>query len=324
MMSGMPLHNGITFIVTRRCPLQCDHCVMESGPWYRDYLTGRQMKTWISEARSLGITRVSYSGGDPVLYLRDLGEAIAYAHDRGMVNSLFTSGFWAPTVEKGASTLKRLSGVDVLGLSTSTFHEQFVPLDRIVNAVIAAREVGISGVAVQVADFAEPAAEIQRRLREMLPADAQRIPIERQSIFRAGRSVAALSIPEEEYAPVDELDTSCPAPALTIEPDGLLRGCCSSLLALKDANPLILGDLGNEPLRSVLDRAARQRHYHVIRTEGLGPVIQALREDGLSAAIPDKAVNACDLCYQLYRQPEVTAHLKQRFSGEVASEGEAP
>lgn len=309
------LHNGITFIVTRRCPLECDHCVMESGGWYQDHLTGAEMQGWLQAAHQLGITRASYSGGDPVLVLKDLTEAVACAHDLGMVNSLFTSAFWATSVAKGIATLKRLSGVDVMGISTSPYHQNFVPLERVANAIIAAREIDACAVEVQVSSFRRDAAEVADRLRSLLPEDLRGVPIHPQSIFAAGRAQTTLEIPEEEYLPLAAVDKKCPAPALTVEPDGLLRGCCSSLLALKAKNPFILGDLRAEKMSNVLERAAQEPHYQTMRSLGMEPILQILKEDHLDRHVPERAVNACDLCFRLYSQPEVTAHLQQHFAG---------
>lgn len=322
-MSVEGLHDGLTFIVTRRCPLQCEHCVMESGPWYQEHLTAEDMKAWLGAANEFGITRVSYSGGDPVLYLQDLVDTMAFAHDLGMKNSLFTSAFWASTVEQGKSLLARLKGLDILGLSTSSFHESFVPLSRIANAVAAAVELGLKAVEVQIADFDGPAAEIEARIRAMLPPLAREIPIRRQSVFRAGRASHTLTIPEQALAPTDEIDMRCPAPALTVEPDGLLRGCCSALLALKRANPFILGDLRTERMQAVLDRVTRLRHYQTVRTQGLAPIVALLRENGLGEAVPDRVVNSCDLCYRLYARRDVAEYLTSRFSNSHTEGGGA-
>jgi hypothetical protein len=308
------LHNGITFIVTRRCPLQCEHCVMESGPEYRDHLTGADMKAWLYEAHQIGVTRASYSGGDPVLMLRDLSEALVYGRELGMINSVFTSAFWAPSVERGVSTLRRLAAVDILGISTSPHHQRFVPLERVANAVVAADEAGVRGVEVQVSSFRRDAVSLEARLRELLPQRLRDVRVRHQSIFAAGRAATAMTIPEGEYLPLASLDMSCPAPALTVEPDGLLRGCCSSLLALKEHNPLILGDLRSERFVDVAGRAARSAHYQTIRSEGLAPIVRMLERDGLGASIPRLAVNACDLCFRLYAQPNVAAHVRERFA----------
>lgn len=319
-MSLQGLHDGLTFIVTRRCPLQCEHCVMESGPWYHEHLTAEDMKAWLAGAREFGITRVSYSGGDPVLCIQDLSEAIAFAHDLGMKNSLFTSAFWAATVEQGKSLLGRLKGLDILGLSASSFHERFVPLSRIANAIVAAVELGLQAVEVQIADFEGPAADIEARIRAMLPPLAREIPMRRQSVFSAGRAAQTLTVPEQALVPTERIDMRCPAPALTVEPDGLLRGCCSALLALKEANPFILGDLRSERMQVVLDRATRLKHYQTVRTRGLAPIVSLLREDGLKESVPDRVVNSCDLCYRLYAQKDVAEHLSWRLANAHSEE----
>ena len=78
--------------LTHRCPLRCPYC---SNPVEleraSEELTEEEWRRVLSEAASLGVLQVHFSGGEPMVR-RDLLSLIAAASDHGLYGNLITSG----------------------------------------------------------------------------------------------------------------------------------------------------------------------------------------------------------------------------------------
>jgi len=83
----------ITIGVTYRCQCRCVHCstnVPNREP--SSELDTGQVKSIIDQARKLGIVRVTFFGGEPLLR-SDIVELVRYAHNAGMLTRINTNGW---------------------------------------------------------------------------------------------------------------------------------------------------------------------------------------------------------------------------------------
>jgi Fe-coproporphyrin III synthase len=76
---------------TRACNLRCLHCYSNSGPQHRDALDIKLLNGAITDACHEGYTRVSVSGGEPLMY-RHLRPLLEHARGLGLHTSLTTNG----------------------------------------------------------------------------------------------------------------------------------------------------------------------------------------------------------------------------------------
>ncbi|WP_198372375.1 radical SAM protein [Roseomonas rosulenta] len=97
---------------TRHCNLRCRHCYSLSGPEERDALPARLLIDALADARAQGYGRVSFSGGEPMLY-RGLQEVLRQARALGMLATLTTNGI--PLTERRVASLAGL--VDLIAIS---------------------------------------------------------------------------------------------------------------------------------------------------------------------------------------------------------------
>jgi len=85
----------ITVGVTYNCQCRCVHC--SSGvPELNKSLKDKEMTTWqikelIDQAVRIGIPRITYFGGEPLLR-KDIFELISYANSKGMLTRINTNG----------------------------------------------------------------------------------------------------------------------------------------------------------------------------------------------------------------------------------------
>lgn len=101
-----------TISVTPRCNLKCTYC-FQTGRNQKLEPTFEQLRHIIKDARSLGVTRLSLSGGEPLLR-DDLDELIHFASQLDLVVGVDTNGMLL-TLERGKDLLA--SGLGYLCVS---------------------------------------------------------------------------------------------------------------------------------------------------------------------------------------------------------------
>lgn len=112
--------------VTYNCQCRCEHCVV--GPELNektDDLSQNEIYNILKDARSLGIRRVSFFGGEPLLR-RDLPDIIRDTKKVGLRSTIYTNGLLLS--EDNVKSLKE-AGLDrcnvSLDSSDSNTHDQF-------------------------------------------------------------------------------------------------------------------------------------------------------------------------------------------------------
>lgn len=90
--TGARVPFAMTFNLTHRCNLRCDHCTFPANPAAE--LSTAEVRSAIDELTAAGMARVSFSGGEPLLR-DDLPDLVAHARRRGLFTSLNTNGLLA-------------------------------------------------------------------------------------------------------------------------------------------------------------------------------------------------------------------------------------
>jgi hypothetical protein len=95
--------------------------------------------------RIASFKRIVFTGGECFLLGRELDALIAHAHGLGFDTRAISNGYWAVSDRAARDRVAALAaaGLDEIVLSTGTFHQRFVPLDRIVHAARATARAGI-------------------------------------------------------------------------------------------------------------------------------------------------------------------------------------
>lgn len=134
---------ALTFVVTDRCNVSCDFCAPGCGPALRQRLTGEQMNKVVEDvARAHPLRLVVFTGGEPMLYWKDLRDTIERVRARSPLAAIriVTNVYWATSVRRATSILSALreAGLTELNYSVDDFHQEHIPEQRIVNGVEAA------------------------------------------------------------------------------------------------------------------------------------------------------------------------------------------
>ena len=119
--------NHISWNVTKRCNLFCDHCYRDSGPYTNTNteLSTEEGKKLVREIKKAGLNIIVFSGGEPLLR-GDIYELIEYTSSLGITSFMGSNGTLIN--QEVAKHLKEI-GLDAIAISldslTPKVHDQF-------------------------------------------------------------------------------------------------------------------------------------------------------------------------------------------------------
>jgi len=121
--------------LTDECPLFCIHCSNSSGPSRRLAFPFANLKNLIIQARTLGVSNLVFSGGEPLRYSR-LHDALLCAQMNAVPTTLFTTGVADP-LSRLPISVTDWSSLAIAGLRTAAFSVYSSPEQRdIHNAIV--------------------------------------------------------------------------------------------------------------------------------------------------------------------------------------------
>ncbi|NMB92821.1 MAG: radical SAM protein [Flexilinea flocculi] len=286
---------GLAFIMTDRCSASCGMCCFSCSPHNKQRLDKELVKDWIRQAADLGTVKsIGFSGGEAILYYDDLRECVAFAHQYGLYSTLVSNGFWAADLEKGRSLLGGLvkDGLKHLSLSVDQFHQEYVPLESVRNAMRLGEEFHVlSAVTLMELRDGYSAAHYMEALRpQIYGTDLIVYPA-----FPAG--AANINIPEGQFIKACNADTArCPFDNhITILFDGSLMMCCSQFS--KDIPPVHLGNYKDTTLNEAIQNFNDNPFIYVLLKDGFKFYVDLARSLGFQ--VDSYYCVSCHLCHHL-------------------------
>lgn len=306
---------SLVLLMTLRCPLECAHCVVESNPRRREELDIETMRQLIREGKQLGVQTLGLTGGEPMLNPKLVYNLHSLATSLGMKTIMITSAFFAVTKARAIALLEPLADLHLLGLSTDSYHQDFVGVDRIRHAIAASHELGISKVELQVAHTGAP--DIVRKLKSRLGDEGDLVTVREQKVWPVAQGIDLCRADSGYLVPIDELDLRCPMVGPVVTPDHRVHACCSALLNLKQADPLVLGNVQQESLKTIWTKATCNPYYNSIRKSGLRPLVTLLKAGGMVEQLDEKYVDVCHLCHSIHKNTKLTDFLRSSVAALV-------
>jgi hypothetical protein len=223
---------------------------------------------------------------------------------------VITSAFFARSMDQAVRVLEPYAELDMLGISTDVYHQQFTELGRVRYAIRAAKHLGMPRIEVQVAFLEEGAID---KVRVELGADGDGVVIRGQVVWPVGRATQLLPGFEAALVPVEQLDLRCPMVGPVVTPDGKVHACCSALLDLKEKDPLILGDVTHDDLHDVMERADSDIYYNFLKKFGLLPIVKMIQKSPCSGVIKPGYTDVCHLCHDIHSNPQSRELVLNKF-----------
>jgi hypothetical protein len=313
----------LSILTTRRCTAACDHCCVGASPTATTAIPPARMHGLIDEAKRIpSIARIVFTGGECFLLGRELDALIAHAHGLEFQTRVVSNAYWAVN-ERAAServTKLRTAGLDEIMLSTGTFHQRFVPVERVVHAARAAAAAAMPvRISIELCD--------QSEFDDAVLSDALRTEIANGFVCLArdpwihdagGRGESALTHDRSGASDAAYAAASgrC-AQILTIvsvTPDQMLTACCG--FPLEELAALHIGSVAERPLDDVLAHATNDLLQMWLHVAGPSGVAEFVARHVPGYRLPAFA-SICQACVALQRD-RVAMSVLAEHGGDVA------
>ena len=295
-------------IITERCNIHCSHCLSDD---VRSKNTARDMPIddiccYIDRAAAISAKTnqrlsVSLSGGEPFLCYEKLLEGIRRANGNGAEKiSTVSNGFWGSDEEyafRAAAELKE-AGLSLIYFSLDDFHQEYVPLAYVYQAVAACRQVGLAfGIKTVVTRKTSRLPEVLSGLGELLLG--LRVIVEEIPCISEGS--ARVQIPEEDLLFKEGIpkDPCTMGMMLVIYPDGSTFPCCAPW-----NESLYLGNAGDADFDVLYSKMKDRPLLKILREKGPHFFVPHFEQVGHSLQ-PHRYIDNCDLCQRILTHPAV-------------------
>lgn len=311
----------LSLLTTMYCTAQCRNCCFQCSPKNRDSMSLNDMLFYIDKIKDNfhSIKTVVFSGGECTSLKEDLLNAISYSKKKGLTTRIVTNAFWATSYEKSYEFLNRLRqhGLDEINYSTGDDHQEWVPYDNIINACLAARDIGFN-VLINVeshpkSSFNSFVFERDNRIskyigKDLLDPNCIKImqgvwmPIDEEAKQKREHIDV---IPQ--YKPCDSLFQT-----LSIVPNGDIY-CCCGLTCLKNS----FLKIGNAHFFSKKDIISNQFDDLLkvwIHIEGPYKVLEFLyRNDPQKLSNIDYSMHVCEVCHTIFNDIQNIKDIKENI-----------
>lgn len=309
---------GLSYTLT--CNARCAHCSVWSSPELKGKLGLDKAIECIKEAAEFGIHIVALTGGEPTVFLNDLFTIMEVGYNHyGTKFAITTNAYWARTPEKAREIVQHMAdnGLIHLRMSADRYHQEYIPLERVIWAVEA-------GVAYDV----PTRVDIVMRRRDPKSVKIwslfKKYPIEVgiQALAPKGRAL-------ENYSQNDFPTTSLQAIRLgscrqagevMVHHNGYVSICCNFdrvVMATPEMlaeSPYILGNVYEEPLSCILERNEHNPISRLIRYEGPYGIYKLLMyyfKEELDILLRPRYGNPCILCDELMCSSRLIPYIKR-------------
>jgi organic radical activating enzyme len=290
-------------MLTYKCTISCPHCIVEAGPKRRKEMGLEEALDWIrqvSSYRNKYILSLGLTGGEPFYDLDRLEVISSHARRLGLFVTTVTNAFWAPTRTRALEVLQRMKGIQMISLSTDAHHLKQIPIENIKNAAWAARETGhLYDLAICTDSKTDPSfLRLEEALRTSGEAEHMKVtvtaPVGRAQNLMGHLNFATESVPARGGCVL--------ASSPLVFPNGKVIGCTGAFVALPPTHPMLLGDLRQESLETILDRSESNPYVHAARLWGPYGLSVILREHGFGNLLPREYIKdcPCDACFKLF------------------------
>ena len=300
----MKIHN-VLINVTERCRVGCRHCGYISSKRDRE-MTADEMDSWVGQVCGYGVGQVIFTGGEAFERFEMLARGVQSAARNGARSAVFTSAFWAKSPALARETLRGVSGLWKLYVSTDKYHQERVPLEHVYYALDAAIEAGIPQVAVVITYAA------QKDLEEVsgwYSRYGDRVEIVSQPLIPnkgmrrdESQSAAPLDLSPKSF------EHSCFLETPLINPNGDIFACHIGKVDAHRSirnSPYSLGSLRESPFAGIMQNSLRRADYGFLLAHGPRGVAESMQVSPEAAkALPRcRFTSGCDMCMSVMLTP---------------------
>ena len=244
-----------------------------------------------------GVGGISFSAGEPFLYLDEIAQLVQLCSQSGIYTRIVTNSFWAKSAESADRLVAELKekGLCQLRLSFSRWHQKNVNRLNVLNAAQSCQKIGLNYFISFVTDFSEEDDQQEQFLRD------HQLTFFPEPVIYAGR---AESFPRRSILTDYQANCCDMNPYLT--PDFDMYACCDAGSHFPATNFFYLGNLADNTLDQLFVKSETDLLHNLIRTMGITNIASY-------AGIKAREIitySKCELCRKLFDSPEMLSRLR--------------
>jgi MoaA/NifB/PqqE/SkfB family radical SAM enzyme len=308
---------GIGFSLWLTCNAQCAHCCTNSSPRAKEALDFDVALRCLDQAGALGVRGFQVTGGEPTVFLNKLLDFFRRGQSLGMDGAITSNAFFADSPRRAKKVLQALKDAGLINfrISTDTYHDPYIPFERVLRALDTALELGIeSAVEVTMVRRDPGQAKVFEELNRYTSRGVR--------LYMSGTlpSGTANNLPEEVFLTrsVSEMrNVGCSqAKSLFIDVDGRAYYCCNFPRAKPGAPPLdtslyCVGNVHQDSLLDIYTNIATSKMSAILTESGPEGLLKELRQVYGEREIDQlhrpklRYCGICDFCYSVASNPNL-------------------
>ena len=323
---------GLTFIMSDKCNITCDFCGPDCGPGYKIHLDFEFMRKLFDEQhRSIGVSHVVFTGGEPTLFIKDVLKMIEHVSRHNLPTRIVTNAYWGKSkalANRFVSRLKR-AGLSEFNFSVDDFHEEYIPLSSIKTAVDISLEAGINVLLVhktypggksskqtfeqllgrEIVSI-EDISPSQYHMHELMFSNGITMPIGRGS-ENIDLKKWTYELPEGNWrGPCSEVFKN-----ITIQANGKMSPCCG--IVDRKLDEFYCANMHQENFVDAIKKANQTVLYNWLALEGPSGIMEYVENKTGKKLSLDRYIQNCQVCQQLFSDDESRRVIKQGLSEKI-------
>jgi sulfatase maturation enzyme AslB (radical SAM superfamily) len=317
-LSNFAFHaNVVSFRLTKHCNISCRHCYNFSGP-HNDKLgiDLNKMVQIIREMPKVHLRHVVFSGGEPFLRLDALLRLIKEAREQKINTiSIFTNGSWAKSEKEARKILENLKEAgfmnnghhtDYIVPSAGVFHQEFIPLQSIMNLCKMYYEVYQKPIKVLCEHFDNSLDYKLNLFHEILRNNLnEKVRVLFREVYPIGR---AKQLSEEFSLRHSTRFPRCRGINMIVfDPDGSAKPCCGMNA---NVNGINIGSIYKDDLSTLIKNMQNNPILQFLSKNPMEKIFDYLEEP----PNPHGYTGDCSLCEHVLGSSDNVEPLKQKLS----------
>jgi len=306
----------LSIMISNKCNYKCSHCIENSSPHELEKIPLKKIIELIDSAACICKNeelKISFTGGEPFLEFEDLLESARTANkNKASRISCITNAYWATSYEEALKTLKEVkaSGIDHIAYSYDEFHKEFVLIDHIKNAFVAANEVGLhTTFKIVLFNGKERSYDFLKKLSDVIPGT--RFSVEELLSLPLGR---AKNLSKDLFLFTDDIpkDKCYGIGNILIRYDGNAYACCCPTFS----KALFLGNIYTESLENIYNKVKNQLLFKILMDKGPIYFVPYLQDAGITFN-KGTFVNQCHLCSDILNYYDFNESTSSAFQNAI-------
>jgi hypothetical protein len=254
-------------------------------------------KELIVELARAGVGGISFSAGEPLLYINEIAEIVRLCRQHSIYTRIVTNSFWAKTAATSDRIVSELqeNGLCQLRLSYSRWHQKHVNQHNVLHAARSCEKIGLPYFVSFITDFSQEDDQHENFLRD------HGLMFFPEPVIYAGRAESF-----KRRSILTDYQQNCCTMNPYLTPDLDMYACCDAGSHFPTTNFFYLGNLDNKSLGQLFTQTETDPLYDLIRTLGITPMASYTGMKAREIITYSK----CELCRKLFNSPETLTRLR--------------